>query len=367
MDAKKARAAGDLLERNRREALALQQGAGLRDTRRLLERAQKDLQARLRVLETKGLGAQTFTRVQLEATLRQVEAVLRQLAPGLRQVIVGGAQRAADQAAAHTADYLRRADEAFRGAGVQPLALKEARMMSAAIEGSRASVLRRLASSGEPGEDGEVHPAKRGILERYGVETIGHFERTLQKGVLARKTRAEMAEDIQRDSPFLRGAPAHWAHRIVRTELHAASSRAGWEAIRNADEQFGDDSMLKILSCVRDDRTAADSLASHAQIRRPDEPFETWFGLSQHPPNRSNDRDSVTPHRMQWPLPEYLKPVPWDVVLARWKQEGRKGSPPPRPLMSTVDLALIGKKESARSSGRHRDSNSDDEREQDES
>ena len=341
MDAKKARAAGDLLERNRREALALQQGAGLRDTRRLLERAQKDLQARLRVLETKGLGAQTFTRVQLEATLRQVEAVLRQLAPGLRQVIVGGAQRAADQAAAHTADYLRRADEAFRGAGVQPLALREARMMSAAIEGSRASVLRRLASSGEPGEDGEVHPAKRGILERYGVETIGHFERTLQKGVLARKTRAEMAEDIQRDSPFLKGAPAHWAHRIVRTELHAASNRAGWESIREAGEQL--DGMVKILSSVFDDRTGSDSIAAHGQIRKPDEPFETWNGLSQHPPDRSNDRAVVTPHRLAWPLPEYLKPWPWDRVLARWKTEGHKDAPPQRPLMSTVDASLFGK------------------------
>jgi hypothetical protein len=341
VDAKKARAAGDLLERNRREALALQQGAGLRDTRKLLERAQRDLQARIRNLTTRGLGAQTFTRVQLEATLRQVEAVLKQLAPGLKQVIVGGAQRAADQAAAHTADYLRRADEAFRGAGVQPLALREARMMSAAIEGSRASVLRRLASSGEPGEDGEVHSAKPGIFERYGVETIGHFERTLQKGVLARKTRAEMAEDIQRDSPFLKGAPAHWAERICRVELHAASSRAGWEAIRNADDQLS--GMLKILSCVRDDRTGSDSLASHGEVRRPDEPFETWFGLSQHPPNRPNDRDVVTPHRMEWPIPPYLKPVEWGAVIARWKAEGHKDAPPARPLMSTVDLDAIGK------------------------
>lgn len=328
------------LDANRRNAVGIQQAAGLRTLRDLLERAQRDLNARVADLVARGAD-ETFTGVQARATLRQVELVLRQLVPGVSQTVVDAGVRAADQFAAHTAEYMRAADEAYRGVGTQPLALKEASMMEASMQGARSSILRRLASSGtEYGVDAAPHAAKRGVLGRYGVQVVGDFERTLQAGVVARKSRAEMAEDLRNDSPFLRGAPAHWAERIVRTELHHAANAAGSKALKAADEQLGD--MLKILSCVFDDRTGADSIAVHGQVRRPGEEFETWFGPCDHPPDRPNDRAVVTPHRMSWPLPEYLKPRPWEDVLARWKLEGRKGAPPERPLMTTVDLSLIG-------------------------
>jgi len=341
---RKLQGAKVVLDANRRNAVEVQQAAGLRALKLVLERAQRELEARLRDLTARGMGDQTFSAVQSRATLKQVELVLRQLVPGVSRVVLDAGVRAADQFASHTAEYMRAADEEFRGVGTQPLALRESAMMEAAMQGARSSILRRVASSGEEfGVDDAPHKAKAGVLGRYGVQAIGHFERTLQAGVVARKSRAEMAEDLRNDSPFLRGAPAHWAERIVRTELHHAANAAGLKALKSADEQLGD--MLKILSCVFDDRTGADSIAVHGQVRRVDEDFETWFGPCEHPPDRPNDRAVTTPHRMSWPIPEYLRPHPWEEVLARWKVEGRKGPPPPRPLMSTVDLSLVGKEE----------------------
>jgi len=206
-----------------------------------------------------------------------------------------------------------------------------------------ATVLRRLASSGTPaaGADAIPHPARAGILERYGLRTVGHFEEILQRGLIARAPWQDVVDEIASASPFLRGAPAFWAERIVRTETAGIYNRAGWEAIRSANEESGD--FLKILSATFDDRTAADSYAVHGQIRRPDEPFESWYGLYHHPPNRPNDREVVVPHRMAWPIPPYLAWRSDREIAARWALEGRKGRPPPRPKMTTVPLSRIGK------------------------
>lgn len=82
----------------------------------------------------------------------------------------------------------------------------------------------------------------------------------------------------------------------------------------------------------------SDSLDVHGQVRRTSEPFDTWFGSVMAPPDRPNDRASVIPHRLSWPFPDYLKPFSRSRVLQRWRQEGRKGSPPSRPKVSTVKL-----------------------------
>lgn len=122
-----------------------------------------------------------------------------------------------------------------------------------------------------------------------------------------------------------------------------AYNRAGWEANREADDQLGD--MVKILSATFDDRTGSDSFAVHGQIRRPDEAFESWFGLYQHPPNRPNDREIVVPHRISWPIPEYLKWRADDEIKARWTREKRKGPPPERPKMTTIEIDQFGRAE----------------------
>lgn len=333
------------LARNRRELIGLVNAQGDQETQAALLKAQVDLEKRLRQAEgLSGPGKNTFTASQLRSTLMQVKYVLKELTDKMRDEVLERGEQAANASARVTADHIVTLDEEFRGAGTQPLALKEAEMFSAASQGVRSSILRRLASSGTPAARGtEVdrpHKAKMGILQRYGVETIDHFEKTLQQGVIQKKSWEDMRRDITADSPFLQQAPAHWAKRIVRTEVMGAYNRAGWHALQAANEQLGD--MVKILSATFDSRTGADSYAVHGQIRRPDEPFQWWDGLYMHPPNRPNDREIVTPHRIVWPIPAALAWRSDGEVAAAWKRNGRKGSPPPRPKMTTVPLEKFG-------------------------
>jgi hypothetical protein len=273
----------------------------------------------------------------MRATLAQVEAVLKPLQVGLRDAVVDGGREAAQRAAADAVAYLRAADARYSGVA-QPLALREAAMLDEAVEGAEASVLRRIASD-------PSHSGRPGVLARYSAGVVEDFEQVLQNRFAAKKPWDEVRDELTAKSPFLQGKPAHWAERIVRTEVMAAHNRAGWEVLRRAGDELGD--VMKVLSCVDDVRTGSDSLAVHGQIRRPEEAFESWNGSFQHPPDRPNDRAVVVMHRLSWPIPDELKPHPWSEVTARWKEEGRKGSPPARPNDSTVDRSLFGKGEEA--------------------
>jgi len=325
----------DVLKVNRERAQKLAEKTGPSRLRRLLATAQRDLVRRLR--EAEGLGGpgkDSFTATQLRVTLAQVRNVLRDLRAGMKTNILKGAKRAAQQQVQSTIKYLNDAEKKFKGVAAQKLALNEAAMLDRVAVGTESSVLNRILTD-------DKHPARKGVLDRYGDSVVERFENQLQLRFIERKPWAEVRESITAESPFLQKAPAHWAERIVRTELMNANNRAGWESIRQAQVSLGD--MLKILSATFDDRTAADSYAVHGQIRRTDEAFESWFGMYQHPPNRPNDREIVVPHRMSWPLPAQLKPKSDAEVAARWSKEGRKGSPPARPKMSTVDVKLLGK------------------------
>lgn len=333
--------ARDILARNRREALAFAQRAGSDRLSGVLGAAEKELIARLGNVRA---GLATFTRANLESALVQVRAVLGGVNAGMSDVLTSNAGSAAELGANGTIDYLRRLDRQFRGTGTMALNLDTAAMFERATVGARASVLRRLVSSGTgaPGAPQAASPAKPGILARYGVGVIGDFEKEMQVGLLARSSWEDVKAKLVAKSPFLQGKPAFWAERIVRTESMAALGRGAWEANREADDQLGD--VVKVLAATFDDRTGADSYAVHGQIRRPDEAFESWFGLYQHPPNRPNDREVVVPHRLSWPVPPYLVPKTDAEVAKRWEQEKRKGATPPRPIMSTVTKGLMGKK-----------------------
>jgi len=329
----------EILLRNRADALDLVKSAGTARTREILENAERELVQRLATIPA---GPGSFTYQQMRSALMQVRYVLAGVRDGMTDAMVDGALDAAERAAGATIDYLARADQAFRGVGTTPLALDETAMFEQARVGARSSILRRLASSGTgaPGAPTAVHPAAAGILDRYGMNTIGLFERTLQQGMLTRAPWETIKTNLVASSPFLRSKPMFWAERIVRTELMGAYNRASWEANREADDQLGD--MVKILSATFDDRTGSDSIAIHGQIRLPDEAFESWFGLYQHPPNRPNDREIVVPHRISWPIPPYLKWRADEEIAKRWEMEKRAGKPPDRPLMTTVPIGQFG-------------------------
>ena len=196
---------------------------------------------------------------------------------GLQKIVLDAGELAAQQGGDAVVRYLRAAGKHAEGAGHAPLQLEEAGIVDAAAQGVRALILRRLASLGEPveGADSQPHRAKQGILERYGLLTVQHFEEILQQGFVAQTPWPDMRRRITEASPFLQQAPAHWAERIVRTEVHGALNRALWESIRESDEQLGD--MVKILCATFDDRTGcllASTRVSGAMVRAV---FRRWY------------------------------------------------------------------------------------------
>jgi hypothetical protein len=321
----------EILERNRAKARQMAERVGVDRVRALLRRAQSDLSKRIEAVRAG--DEDRFTAVQLHVTMAQVKDVLASLKKGMRTSIVEHGKEAASESARGTLAFIEAAEKKFRGIN-QSLGLDQARVVDRAVAGTESSILARIEA--DPSHRG--HP---GVLDRYESNTIRNFEEALQTRLVTRAPWPEVRDQLTKASPFLQGAPAHWAERIARTESMHASNRAGWETIKQADDELGD--MCKILSCVDDNRTGADSLACHGQIRRPNEPFESWNGSFMHPPDRPNDRAVPVPHRVSWPIPAGLKPKSDGEVAARWAAEGRKGSPPPRPTMTTIPLKDFGK------------------------
>ncbi len=311
----------DVLRADRERALRFAQGAGVGRVRMLLERARAELERSLPRADD-----ETFSAARRRVTLEQIRMALNGLKSGMRSELAESGRIAAERQAEVTLRYLRDAEARFNGI-VAPLPFDEAAMLDTAVRGAESSVLRRIGAEPE-------HRGRKGVLDRYGEATIGGFEEELQLSLVARKSWAETREALTKRSSFLQGAPARWAERIVRTELMAASNAASQQIISGAAESFGD--TVKILSSVFDARTGADSLAVHGQIRRPSEPFDTWFGSVMHPPDRPNDRATVVPHRLSWPIPPELKPRGAGEIAARWAAEGRRASPPARPRLSTI-------------------------------
>ncbi len=315
------------LDESARRARILAQKTSVAKTRALLKVAQKTLESRIDDALGRGNLEGSFTVAKLRISLHQVRYAIDHLAAGMKGQLLQTAEDAAGPAVKRMLEYMRKAQRKYVGIASQPLAFNEIVLVDAAKEGARTSVLRRI--SGDP-----EHPGQAGVLQRYGSAVIGRFEKHFQLAIATGASVDQVRESIRKESPFLKQAPAHWAERIARTETMAAHNAAALETIQTASVELED--MVKILCATFDSRTGSDSFAVHGQIRRPSEAFQSWFGSYMHPPNRPNDREVVVPHRLSWPLPASLRPRSAGEIAARWRAEGRKGSPPAQPKISTV-------------------------------
>lgn len=321
----------EILKLNRDRANRMAQEAGQARTRRLLEKAQRELSERI-ASAVPGPDGETFSLTQMRVTLVQIKDTLQGLRKGMRGSIIEHGKATAEESAKATVDYLDSAERMYRGIN-QPLDLDRARVMDRAVAGAESSILHRIESDPE-------HEGHLGVLDRYDSNVIQRFEEELQLRYVTKTPWADVRAKLVDASPFLQDAPASWAERIMRTETMNAGQTASLGAIVEADKDLND--MTKIMCATFDDRTAADSYAVHGQIRRPVEMFDTWQGAVMNPPARPNDREVVVPHRIAWPIPPALEPKSDGEVFARWAMMGRKGSPPARPRMETVDRALFG-------------------------
>jgi hypothetical protein len=321
------------LSANRQATLDAVALLGSRKVMVALKRAQLTLQKRLPSINPQA----EFTTAAQRQTLEQLNLMVRMLKVGVRQAVVEQSHAAAEQGADGMLRYLVDAEKAYRGISTLGPRIEDAVRLDVAVAGADATVLRRVAT--DPGYRGS--PAQAGVMDRYGIAVISQFETTMQQALLTNQSWGETRQALMGDSDWLATQPLYWSERILRTESLGASNRAGHECMRQAEEELGP--VLRILSSVFDSRTGADSMAVHGQVRRMEEPFDTWYGPCMTPPDRPNDRAVVVPHMQDWDLPPELMPVDDSVVAARWAEQtaskkhpgGRPGMPP-RPLMSTV-------------------------------
>lgn len=329
-----------ILKASRRQAMNVADKAGRVRLMKQLEAAQRDLDRRLRKM---GAGGETFTATQLKLTMKQIKATIAELRIGMKKTVVSSAKSAAEAATSNTVEYMKRAEQKYGGIA-RPLPLKTASMLDPVIRRTNASVLRRLSmSSAGLKNTAQAKKVKKGILERYGENTIKVFEDKLRLGIATGKPWMEVRADLIVASPFLQQKPASWAQRIVRTETMAAYNAGSWESIREAGKVLGD--MFKILAATFDDRTGWDSYGLHGQIRKTDEAFGDYDGrMFMHPPNRPNDREVVIPHRLSWAIPNDLDPrSDSEVSMVYFQQRPQGPGPGSRPTMSTVPREQFGR------------------------
>ena len=234
-----------ILDQARRAALSLATRTNAETLKRILAEAQKELNARLAKVDA--AATDTFSVRQMQVTLREIEAILDIVKKKLLLHTLEASKASAKGAIGATAKYLSAAEQQFAGIGGAGLGLNTAAVFERAISGTETSVLRRLVS--DPNQ-----PGHRGVMDRYGEAVVGAFEEKLQIGMVAGTPWEEVRKQLTAESPFLQGAPAHWAERIVRTETMHAHNRAGFEATKEIDRQTGG-RMIRILCATFDNRT----------------------------------------------------------------------------------------------------------------
>jgi hypothetical protein len=331
----------DPIEVLRRARQAVSEVAGRSSGRailKLLADAEDDLEKRLKKRsELVPFGDGSFTSHQMRVTLAQIRDVTKSLVRQMGPEIADDAVDAAGEASDHVAEFLRASERKFNGIA-STLPIEDAAMASAAVAGTRASVLRRLMVEHPDGKGG-------GILQRYGFSVVENFERQLAVAVATRKPFDEVRDALLEQSPFLQGASRSWAERIARTELHGAYGRGAHEAMKAAEPDIG--VMFRILVATFDDRTGCDSYNVHGEVRRMNEPFEYVDYEGEHeefmtPPNRPNDREIVVAHAARWPIPKSFAPKTDGEVKAAYARARQKYHGRPR-VMSTVDLKKIAR------------------------
>lgn len=314
-----------VLTQNRAKARAYVSQVGPAHAQRVLARAQSTLTKRIEA-STERIGGDSFTVQHAAVTRAAIQDAVVQVQSDLAASDDLYAKSAAWFATRNTLRWMSVMDPESA-----VLALDEAAMLDASYRGASASLLRMRASMGDGG-----------VLQRYGMATIGEFEQILQTAVLTAEDLGDTVEALTDASPFLTGAPRVWAERIARTEMLGALNGGQAAAMDEMNEEFGD--MVKVLVAAFDNRTSWDSYLVHGQVRRLDEPFECVryngspvFYLN--PPGRPNDRETVVPWRLSWgPLPAELRAVPIDMCVARWALKGSRSRPmPPRPPVVTDD------------------------------
>lgn len=266
----------------------------------------------------------TFTEVQLRGMVAQVKAVLVRFVGSAAGEVDRAAQIVAVNAARNAFGVLEAMERVFADAVVAMPLPEIARLRGFA---PAASTLLR------------VHQRS---MARYGAHFVGVIEQTLSTGLALGES-----SSLAIDRIAAAGDLEWWrAERIVRTELSYVYNASTRETVAAESAELGGDVWsLWSEHCDAegrplDDRVAVDSIAMHGQVAPtgglftmpPSAPFPDTKGRTavppaligqtwDHPPNRPNDRSTLSPWRAHWGIPGWIwrggRRVPVTAELAR--------------------------------------------------
>jgi hypothetical protein len=250
----------------------------------LLHEAERDLRRRLLDAHVRGLD-QRWTGAQLGASRASVTDAIAQARHALARLLNSNGTALARRGLRDVLTILR-VQESRVGGTVRSLALEQAMRFDHVLYGVASSRLRRYESS----------------IARYGTRMISEIERSMQAGVVTRKTVCEMVDTMAAQGGGLFVEHRYLAARIARTELMASYNLGAQTAMEEERDDFPD--LARLILAHFDRRTAEDSIFVHGEIRSLDEDFVDGAGrVYRVPPARPNDREIVIPWRRAWSVP----------------------------------------------------------------
>lgn len=272
-----------------------------------------------RKLSTYASGeAVTFTAAHAASMRAQMAVVASFVEARLLGLTEETALRAVVGSIQSTANLIEKLEMAFKGVNT-PLALRQASVMSRLANGTRSSLLAQHETSVDRYKTAMIMQMERrmmvGLLENQNVDQVvdnlvslkGPRGRVSIRAKLAEGKVVRLAEEDIEEGLFVRYR--YWAERIVRTETANAYEEAGLRSLYEAKNDLPD--MQKKIMAVFDNRTAADSIAVHGQIRPLDGMFIDGAGRQYlRPPARPNDRETVIPWRPEWTESPETTPTP---------------------------------------------------------
>lgn len=217
-----------------------------------------------------------------------------------------------------TANLIDKLEFAFKGIN-HPLALQQASVMSRLANSTASSLLAQHETSVDRYKTAMIAQMERrlmvGLVENQTIDQVvdsivqlkGPKGVVSMRAVLSQGKVVRIAEEDIKEGLFVRYR--YWAERIVRTETANAYEEAGLRSLYEAKNELPD--MQKKIMAVFDNRTAADSIAVHGQIRALDGMFIDGAGRQYlRPPARPNDRETVIPWRPEWGEVDETRPTP---------------------------------------------------------
>jgi len=292
-----------VLNEHRRRLARLAERRGVAQLKHLYDRARAELESKL---ARASRGVDTFTVHQLRVFSAEIRQGQMLLAKHMTGELGDISLEAQTEALRGLSRDITRLEKHYSGADIT-LPIDEAARFQGVINGRRESLLRAHETS----------------MARYTANVVTEMEDQLSLSLVEGEAPSATIARVMDASE----TTWYQAECIARTETAFAFNAASADGMRELAVDLGD-LMMRWVEYVSDDgqpldkRVGEDSIAMHGQVVKPGENFvfphtmpdgsavpdelEHFIGESwAFPPNRPNDRSTISPWRAHWGIPAW--------------------------------------------------------------